>query len=80
MIYSLFTVRQTAAEELDAALEALDSFGMQGFHYEYPLNQEITLLPTSRSTRNSSFQLRNSPYQHHVRGPHRCRDPGDIRH
>jgi hypothetical protein len=41
MIYSLFSVRQTAVEELDAALEALDSFGRQGFHYEYPLNQEI---------------------------------------
>lgn len=41
MLYSLFSVRQTAVEELDAALEALDSLGRQGFHYEYPLNQEI---------------------------------------
>ena len=41
MLYSLFSVRQTAVEELDAAIEALDEFGKEGFHYEYPLNQEI---------------------------------------
>ena len=43
MLYSLFSVRQTAVEGLDAAIEALDSFGGQGFHYEYPLNQEIPI-------------------------------------
>ena len=41
LIYSLFGVRQTAVEGLDAAIEALDSFGGQGFHYEYPINQQI---------------------------------------
>jgi hypothetical protein len=41
MIYSLFSVRQTTVEGLDAAIEALDSFGAQGFHYDYPLNQVI---------------------------------------
>jgi len=41
MIYGLFSVRQIAVEELDAAIEALDTIGRQGFHYEYPLNQEI---------------------------------------
>ena len=41
LVYSLFRVRQTAMEGLDAAIEALDSLGRQGFQYEYPLNQEI---------------------------------------
>jgi len=41
LVYSLFHVRQTAVEGLDAAIEALDSLSQQGFQYEYPLNQEI---------------------------------------
>lgn len=41
MVFSLFSVRQMAVEGLDAAIEALDNFGQQGFQYEYPFNQEI---------------------------------------
>lgn len=41
LVYSLLHVRQTAVEGLDAAIEALDSLGQQGFQYEYPLVQEI---------------------------------------
>jgi hypothetical protein len=43
MVYSLFSVRQTAVEGLDAAIEALDSFGGQGFHYEYALEKDIPI-------------------------------------
>lgn len=43
MIYNLLSVRQTAAEGLDAAIEALDDLGEQGFQYEYPFNQEIPI-------------------------------------
>jgi hypothetical protein len=43
MLYSLLDVRRTAAEGLDAAISALDSFGDKGFQYEYPLNQEIPI-------------------------------------
>ena len=43
MIYSFFSVRQTAVEGLDAAIEALGDLSRQGFHYEYPLNQEIPI-------------------------------------
>ena len=41
LVYSLFHVRQTAVEGLDAAIEALDSLSQQGFQYEYPFEQEI---------------------------------------
>ena len=43
MLYSLLDVRQTAREGLDAAVAALDSFGGQGFQYQYPINQEIPI-------------------------------------
>ncbi|MFN2218620.1 MAG: hypothetical protein ACK2UA_08445 [Anaerolineae bacterium] len=43
MLYSLLDVRRTAAEGLDVAISALDSFGDKGFQYEYPLNQEIPI-------------------------------------
>jgi hypothetical protein len=41
MVFSFFRVRQTAVEGLDAAIAALDSFGTQGFQYEFPFNGEI---------------------------------------
>ena len=43
MIYSLFRVRQTAVEGLDAAMDALDSLSQEGFQYEYPFNQELPI-------------------------------------
>ncbi len=43
MIYSLFRVRQTAVEGLDAAIGVLDSLSQEGFQYEYPFNQEIPI-------------------------------------
>ena len=43
LLYSLFHVRQTAKEGLDAAVGALDSLRDEGFQYEYPFNQEIPI-------------------------------------
>lgn len=57
MIYGLFNVRQIAVEELDAALEALDTFGRQGFHYEYPLNQEIPIAADIPIRQELSFPI-----------------------
>lgn len=41
LIYSLWGVRQTAADGLDAAITALDDFGGKGFYYEYHFEREI---------------------------------------
>ena len=43
MLYGLFNVRQTAMEVLDAAIAAVDSFGEQGYQYEFPIDQEIPI-------------------------------------
>ena len=43
LIYSLLDARQTAIEGLDAAIAALDSFGGNGFHYEYNFEREIPI-------------------------------------
>jgi hypothetical protein len=43
MLYSLFNVRQTATKGLDAAIAAVDSFGEQGYQYEFPIDQEIPI-------------------------------------
>jgi hypothetical protein len=41
LIYSLLGVRSMAVEGLDAAIDALDGFGGDGFHYEYRFEQDI---------------------------------------
>jgi hypothetical protein len=43
MLYGVFNFRQTAENGLDAALEALDSFGEQGYQYEFSIDQEIPI-------------------------------------
>jgi hypothetical protein len=43
MLYSLFSVRQTVMTGLDAAITAVDSFGEQGYEYEFPIHQEIPI-------------------------------------
>jgi hypothetical protein len=43
LIYRLLDARQTALEGLDAAIAALDSFGGDGFHYEYAFEREIPI-------------------------------------
>jgi hypothetical protein len=41
LIYNLMNTRQTAVEGLDAAINALDSLGGKGFHYEYRFQEVI---------------------------------------
>jgi hypothetical protein len=41
LIYSLLNTREAAVEGLDAAIDALDSFGGKGFHYEYKFEEVI---------------------------------------
>jgi hypothetical protein len=41
LIYSLLNTRKTAVEGLDAAIDAMDSFGGEGFHYEYKFEDVI---------------------------------------
>jgi hypothetical protein len=41
LIYKLMDTQQAAVESLDSAIEALDSFGGQGFHYEYKFEEEV---------------------------------------
>ncbi|MGD8473911.1 MAG: hypothetical protein PVH95_01780 [Anaerolineae bacterium] len=43
MLYSLLNVRQIAVEGLDAAIAAVDSFGEQGYEYEFPIEQKIPI-------------------------------------
>jgi len=43
MLYSLFSVRQAAIEGLDSAIAAVDSFGDQGYQFEFPIDQEIPI-------------------------------------
>jgi hypothetical protein len=41
LIYGLFHVRQTAADELDRAIAALDNLEGEGFHYDYRFQQTV---------------------------------------
>lgn len=41
LIYNLMNARKMAAEGLDAAIEALDNFGGDGFHYEYRFENDV---------------------------------------
>lgn len=41
LIYNLMSVRQTAVEGLDAAINALDNLGGKGFHYDYRFQEVI---------------------------------------
>jgi len=43
MLYGLLSFRQTLAEGLDAAIAAVDSFGEQGYQYEFSIDQEIPI-------------------------------------
>jgi hypothetical protein len=43
LIYSLMNTRQTAAQGLDAAIAALDTFGGKGFHYDYHFEKTIPI-------------------------------------
>ena len=43
MLHGLSNARQAAVEGLDEAIAALDSFGEQGYQYEFALDQEIPI-------------------------------------
>jgi len=41
LISTLLNVQRTAIQNVDAAIQALDDFSGEGFHYEYRFNQEV---------------------------------------